>query len=178
MPKARTIAFLVAAAISLVDHNDSARAQAQPCRSREYAHNAYTICEVDLGKHTVRLYWKRSDGTPYAYLSSLPRVLEYETGRLLFATNAGMFDPALKPVGLYVERGRELVHVNTKSGYGNFHMKPNGIFSSRSSPPQPPSAPPLRLATHPLPSRRVEARAARAARHAPRIGRTARAVAS
>jgi uncharacterized protein YigE (DUF2233 family) len=128
MPKARTIAFLVAAAISLVDHNDSARAQAQPCRSREYAHNAYTICEVDLGKHTVRLYWKRSDGTPYAYLSSLPRVLEHETGRLLFATNAGMFDPALKPVGLYVEQGRELVHANTKSGYGNFHMKPNGIF--------------------------------------------------
>jgi hypothetical protein len=45
-------------------------------------------------------------------------------GRLLFATNAGMFDPALKPVGLYVEQGRELVHANTLSGYGNFHMKP------------------------------------------------------
>ena len=93
MPKARTIAFLVAAATSLVDHTDGALAQAQPCRSKEYAHNAYTVCEVDLGKHTVRLYWKRSDGTPYAYLSSLPRVLERETGRLLFATNAGMFDP-------------------------------------------------------------------------------------
>ena len=127
MPKARTIAFLVAAATSLVDHTDSALAQA-PCRAREYTHNAYTVCEVDLGKHTVRLYWKRSDGIPYAYLSSLPRVLERETGRLLFATNAGMFDPALKPVGLYVEQGQELVHVNTKSGYGNFHMKPNGIF--------------------------------------------------
>jgi hypothetical protein len=62
MAKARTIAFLVAAAINLVEHNDSALAQAQPCRSREYAHNAYTVCEVDLGKHTVRLYWKRSDG--------------------------------------------------------------------------------------------------------------------
>src|SRR6516225_4674962 len=127
MPKARTIAFLVAAATSLVAHTDSALAQA-PCRAREYTHNAYTVCEVDLAKHTVKLYWKRSEGTPYAYLSSLPRVLERETGRLLFATNAGMFDPALKPVGLYVEQGQELVHVNTKSGYGNFHMKPNGIF--------------------------------------------------
>ena len=128
MPKARTIAFLVLAATSLVDHNDSALAQVQPCRSKEYAHNTYTVCEVDLAKHTVRLYWKRSDGTPYAYLSSLPRALEREAGRLLFATNAGMFDPALKPVGLYVEQGRELVHVNARSGYGNFHMKPNGIF--------------------------------------------------
>jgi uncharacterized protein YigE (DUF2233 family) len=78
MPKARTIAFLVAAATSLVEHNDSALAQAQPCYSREYAHNAYTVCEVDLSKHTVRLYWKRSDGTPYAYFSSLPRALEHE----------------------------------------------------------------------------------------------------
>ena len=94
----------------------------------EYERNAYTICEVDLRKHTVRLYWKRSDGTPYAYLSALPRSLEGDAGRLLFATNAGMFDPALKPVGLYVEQGQELVHVNTTSGYGNFHMKPNGIF--------------------------------------------------
>jgi uncharacterized protein YigE (DUF2233 family) len=108
MPKARTIAFLVATAItSLFDHNDGARAQAQPCRSGEYAHNAYTVCEVDLAKHTVRLYWKRSDGTPYAYLSKLPRALEREAGTLLFATNAGMFDPALKPVGLYVEQGQE-----------------------------------------------------------------------
>src|SRR5262249_38503426 len=98
MPRARTIAFLVAAATtSLFDHNDSALAQAQPCRSREYAHNAYTVCEVDLAEHTVRLYWKRSDGTPYAYLSNLPRALEREAGTLLFATNAGMFDPALKP---------------------------------------------------------------------------------
>jgi uncharacterized protein YigE (DUF2233 family) len=57
-----------------------------------------------------------------------PRDLEGGAGRLLFATNAGMFDSTLKPVGLYVERGRELVHVNIKSGRGNFHMKPNGIF--------------------------------------------------
>src|SRR5262249_44889693 len=42
--------------------------------------------------------------------------------------DGGMVGPALKRVGLYVEQGRELVHVNTKSGYGNFHMKPNGIF--------------------------------------------------
>jgi uncharacterized protein YigE (DUF2233 family) len=129
MPKATTIAFLLAAVgASLVAHSSSALAQIQPCRSIEYDRNQYTICEVDLRKHTIRLYWKRSDGTPYAYLSALPRTLEGDEGRLLFATNAGMFDPALKPVGLYVERGRELVHVNIMSGYGNFHMKPNGVF--------------------------------------------------
>ena len=122
------IAFLLAAATSLAAHNNGALAESRPCHSIEYEHDAYTICEADLRKHTIRLYWKRSDGAPYAYLSALPRALEGEVGRLLFATNAGMFDPALKPVGLYVEQGRELVHVNTKPGYGNFHMKPNGVF--------------------------------------------------
>jgi uncharacterized protein YigE (DUF2233 family) len=127
MRKARTIALLLAAATSIAVKN-CALADTQPCRSTEYEHNAYTICEIDLRKHTVRLYWKRSDGSPYAYLSALPRSREGNPGRLLFATNAGMFDPALKPVGLYVEQGRELMHMNTRSGYGNFHMKPNGVF--------------------------------------------------
>jgi uncharacterized protein YigE (DUF2233 family) len=128
MPKARTITFFLAAATSLCAHNNGALAEAPPCRSMEYERNPYTVCEADLRKHIIRLYWKRLDGIPYAYLSALPRALEGEAGRLLFATNAGMFDPALKPVGLYVEQGRELVHANATSGYGNFHMKPNGVF--------------------------------------------------
>jgi uncharacterized protein YigE (DUF2233 family) len=43
--------------------------------------------------------------TPYEYLSALPRSLESEAGKLIFAINAGMFDTNLKPLGLYVERG-------------------------------------------------------------------------
>jgi hypothetical protein len=66
--------------------------------------------------------------TLYGYLSALPRSLEGGAGKLLFATNAGMFDSNLKLVGLYVEQRRELVHANSKSGRGNFHMNANGIF--------------------------------------------------
>ena len=124
----RRIVFLLAAATGLAAHTDGALADTGPCHSMEYERAAYTICDVDLHRHTVRLYWTRSDGTPYAYLSALPRDLEGAAGRLLFATNAGMFDSKLKPVGLYVERGRELVHANIKSGSGNFHMMPNGVF--------------------------------------------------
>ena len=43
-------------------------------------------------------------------LSACRASLEGGAGKLLFATNAGMFDSNLKPVGLYVEQGRELVH--------------------------------------------------------------------
>src|SRR5262249_15973966 len=122
MPKPRTFAFLLAAAASLARNNSSALADTQPCRSMEYERNAYTICEVDLRKHTVRLYWKRADGTPYGYLSTLPRALEGEADRLLFATNAGMFDPALKPVGLYVEQGRRHVSGNTRYCFGHLYL--------------------------------------------------------
>jgi uncharacterized protein YigE (DUF2233 family) len=128
MPIVTRIAFLLAAVTSLTAYDHSALANPGPCHSTEYERAMYAVCEVDLHKHTVRLYWNRSDGTRYAYLSALPRSLEGGAGRLLFATNAGMFDANLKPVGLYVEQGRELVHANIKSGRGNFHMKPNGIF--------------------------------------------------
>jgi uncharacterized protein YigE (DUF2233 family) len=39
-----------------------------------------------------------------------------------------MFHPDYKPVGLYIEDGRELVRANTRPGPGNFHLKPNGVF--------------------------------------------------
>jgi uncharacterized protein YigE (DUF2233 family) len=65
MPKTRTIAFLLAVSTSLAAHNNTALAETEPCGSMEYERNAYTICEIDLRKHTIRLYWKRSDGTPY-----------------------------------------------------------------------------------------------------------------
>ena len=64
--EAERIAFLVVAATSLVDHTDSALAQARPCRWREYAHNAYTVCEVDLAKHTVKLYLPHRRGPCHA----------------------------------------------------------------------------------------------------------------
>jgi uncharacterized protein YigE (DUF2233 family) len=127
MPKRRTIAFLLAAAASLTASRKSV-AESPLCRSLDYERNAYTICEVDLRRHAVRLYWKRPDGAPYAYLKALPQAIEGKAGKLMFATNAGMFDPSLKPVGLYIEQGRKLVRANTRSGYGNFHMKPNGVF--------------------------------------------------
>ena len=76
MRKARAIAFFLVAATSLGAHGDGARAETRPCRVMEHERNAYTVCEVDLRKHMVRLYWKRPDGTPYAHLSALPRALE------------------------------------------------------------------------------------------------------
>ena len=76
MPIVRRIAFLLSAVTSLTAYDHSALADTGPCSSIEYERAKYAVCEVDLHKHTVRLYWNRSDGTPYGYLSSLPRSVE------------------------------------------------------------------------------------------------------
>ena len=44
--------------------------------------------------------------------------------------NAGMFDEAGGPIGLYVEAGRERHAINLRAGPGNFHMLPNGVFAA------------------------------------------------
>jgi uncharacterized protein YigE (DUF2233 family) len=100
-----------------------------PCHAVIHEERTYTVCEVDLRRQTVRLFWKRPDGEPYRALDSLPHALDKDRGRLLFATNAGMFDAQYRPVGLYVEDGRELVRISMRPGPGNFHLKPNGVFS-------------------------------------------------
>jgi uncharacterized protein YigE (DUF2233 family) len=119
---------LVAALLGTLFTTQNALAASPPCRALTHDGSTYTVCEVDLQRYTIQAFWKRADGAPHAYLNALPHTLEKRAGRLIFATNAGMFDEAYKPVGLYVENGRQLVGANTKSGWGNFHMKPNGIF--------------------------------------------------
>src|ERR1700736_84114 len=104
-----------------------------PCQSISLEGSGYTVCEIDLRRHVVRLFWRKPDGEPYGYLAALPPT--QRAGRLVFAMNAGMYGPGYRPVGLYVENGRELVRANTKAGPGNFHMRPNGIFYVVEGPP-------------------------------------------
>ncbi|MGB5182234.1 MAG: hypothetical protein WBO12_08615, partial [Xanthobacteraceae bacterium] len=48
------------------------RAGSAPCQPVTYEHSEYTVCEVDLRRQSVKLFWKKPDGQPYEYLSSLP----------------------------------------------------------------------------------------------------------
>jgi uncharacterized protein YigE (DUF2233 family) len=107
----------------------SVRAEPALCQFVTFEHSEYTVCEVDLRRQSVRLFWKKPDGHPYEYLSSLPRALSNDSRHLLFATNGGMYHPDNSPVGLYIEEGRELVRANTSAGPGNFHMRPVACFT-------------------------------------------------
>src|SRR5436190_1300710 len=68
-------------------------AEPLPCWSVRHEGSDYTVCEVDLRRQLLKFFWKRPDGQPYRYLSSLPRSLGSQSGRLLFALNAGMYHP-------------------------------------------------------------------------------------
>lgn len=96
------------------------------CRSLAFEGGAYTVCPVDLRRFRLKLFLLGQDGQPYASLPNLAR--DPSASGLVMATNAGMYDPDLRPVGLYVEDGRELKGINRANGPGNFHLKPNGVF--------------------------------------------------
>lgn len=124
----RQLAVLLAVFLTSSGAETQAASQErQPCRPHSFEGHRYTICEAPLSHYAIRLFWQKPDGSPYNYLSALPKS-EGGGGRLAFALNGGMFHPDYRPVGLYIQDGRELVRANTRSGPGNFHLKPNGIF--------------------------------------------------
>lgn len=100
-----------------------AAAASTPCRPLTFEDRSYTVCIADPATTDFKLYLNKPDGSSYGTLEALPG------DALLFATNAGMFTPEHAPAGLYIENGIERKALNTrKSGYGNFHLQPNGVF--------------------------------------------------
>ncbi|CAN5154488.1 phosphodiester glycosidase family protein [soil metagenome] len=99
-----------------------------PCHPVQFDTVSYTVCTVDPAHTQLALYNADATGAPYGSFGTLAAALQARGQTLLFAMNAGMFDDKLRPIGLYVEQGRELKKINRRGGPGNFHMKPNGVF--------------------------------------------------
>jgi len=99
-----------------------------PCRDFAFEATSYLVCEVDPKLYSIELFWKDPAGKPFQSLHNLDAAQRAAGRTMLFAINAGMYHPDLRPVGLYVERGQEMAGVKTGSGSGNFSLQPNGIF--------------------------------------------------
>lgn len=83
---------------------------------------------VDLQKQDLQLYWKDDKGS---ILGSIGRLRQYLNGKqrtLVFAMNGGMYKEDQAPLGLFIQQGRLITKLNISSGYGNFYLKPNGVF--------------------------------------------------
>jgi uncharacterized protein YigE (DUF2233 family) len=103
-------------------------AAASPCAEIEDAGAAYTVCDFDARKASIRLFLRDAKGAAYGGFSPLAGDLAAKGETLVFAMNAGMYGEDFSPVGLYVEGGETRRAANTAAGEGNFHMKPNGVF--------------------------------------------------
>jgi uncharacterized protein YigE (DUF2233 family) len=105
-----------------------AAAEPGPCADIEEQGAAYTVCDFDARKSDIRLFLRDDKGEILGAFSRLASELANKGETLVFAMNAGMYAEDRAPVGLYVENGRTLNGANTRSGAGNFHLKPNGVF--------------------------------------------------
>jgi uncharacterized protein YigE (DUF2233 family) len=91
--------------------------------------HGYLVRTVDPKKEDLRLYWKNSSGVLLHDFHGLESEVASHGDKLLFAANAGMFEPDFSPVGLLVQDGNEIAPLNLRDGTGNFYLKPNGVFA-------------------------------------------------
>lgn len=103
-------------------------AQSGEVQQLRFKGKSYRVYRVNLDSQQIDFEWKNSKGRPLMSLSRLIRMKQAQQEEVVFATNGGIFNPQLQPVGLYIEKGRELRQLNLKKGRGNFFMKPNGVF--------------------------------------------------
>ncbi len=120
VPRASVVAFVLWAGAAFAD----------PCRTVPFEGEDYAVCEVAAGDE-LRLYLDDAEGVRIGTFERLDAMLEGRGRRLVFAMNAGMYHPDRRPVGLYVEEGREISRLVTAAGPGNFGLVPNGVFCIR-----------------------------------------------
>jgi len=120
------VAALAACAVQQEDQ--PAQAAAGHCRQQSFEGSRFTACRYDARRQSLELAEEDGAG-PLRSFERLRDHLGPRAGRLLFAMNAGMFDEAGRPIGLYIEDGHERHAINLRPGPGNFHMLPNGVFA-------------------------------------------------
>jgi uncharacterized protein YigE (DUF2233 family) len=89
---------------------------------------AYVVFTIDPAREDLRLFLNDAKGNLLRDFPALDSCVQAGGDRLVFAANAGMFEPDSKPVGLLVQEGVEQSPLNLRDGQGNFYMKPNGVF--------------------------------------------------
>lgn len=100
-----------------------------PCAIHDFENSRFLVCTYDARRQDMRLY-SRAPGSGYlrSFATLQSEMTEDQLRAVRFAMNAGMFNDAGAPIGLYVEDGEEQKSISLTEGPGNFHLKPNGVF--------------------------------------------------
>lgn len=99
-----------------------------PCTVREFESSRFIVCTYDARRQDMRLYSRASDGGYLRGFEAMQSEMGADARRVRFAMNAGMYNDAGAPIGLYVQNGDEQKSISLTDGPGNFHLKPNGVF--------------------------------------------------
>lgn len=86
------------------------------------------LCVADPEVHDIRVVYRGKESEPYASVPKAVVALAAAGETPVLAMNAGMYHADMMPVGLYVENGTEFSPLNHDDGFGNFFLKPNGVF--------------------------------------------------
>ncbi|WP_411036641.1 phosphodiester glycosidase family protein [Shinella sp. BYT-45] len=103
-------------------------AEPPKCAGIEHLSGRYTVCTFDPARDTIRLFGAATLGKGGATYGRLNTHLLRNGQHVSFAMNGGMYHPDYGPVGLLVEHGRATGALNRGDAFGNFFMKPNGVF--------------------------------------------------
>lgn len=98
------------------------------CQRMEEDGVRYVACAFDPAKARITIHNRNAAGVPYGFFDPLFQDLLRQGQLPVFGMNGGMYESDLSPVGLYVEKGVQHKPANTRDGWGNFHLKPNGVF--------------------------------------------------
>ena len=109
----------------------AAPAMAVECRDLTHDGNRFSICEANTAEDEIHLFLRGPDGTLYGHFHSLEATLNKQGKTLPFAMNGGMYHDDRRPVGHFLESGREVQRLITSAGPGNFGLLPNGVFCIR-----------------------------------------------
>ena len=93
-----------------------------------HAGKEFTLCRVDLGKESLRIFLRDDAAQPLRSFENLQKHLGTKNQKLTFAMNAGMYHGDMSPVGLCVIDGKQIAPLNLAKAEGNFFLKPNGVF--------------------------------------------------
>ena len=89
-------------------------------------YHLHRIDQTSLSK--LQLIWLGENGKPLGNFSALRQHLAASNQKIVFATNAGIYEKGPKPCGLTVCGSVEQVPLNLRADEGNFYLKPNGVF--------------------------------------------------
>lgn len=119
--------FITCIALCLLAFSTTLRGE--ELEAQEYEGALYHLYRVPMAKQPhLDLRWLDDRGQPLSDFKGLQTQLSKEGKKILFATNAGIYERGPKPCGLTISSSKEQVPLNLSPGEGNFYLQPNGVF--------------------------------------------------